>query len=279
MRKAWLLFSQTVTIAVALLFVVATLKPAWLKRGPEPTVAAAPAPARAAAGAGAERLADRPRHGGDELRRRRQAGLAGGRQHHRQPRRRSGRATTIRCSASSSATARARRREERQVGLGSGVIVSPDGLPAHQQPRHRRRRRHRGHARRRPQRARASSIGTDPESDIAVLKIDLDKLPVLAFGDVDHAAGRRRRARDRQPVRRRPDGDLGHRQRARPQRARHQHLRELHPDRRRDQPRQLGRRAGRRRRQPARHQHRDLLAHRRQPRHRLRDPGHAPRAR
>ena len=45
MRKAWLLFSQTVTIAVALLFVVATLKPAWLKRGPGPTVAAAPAPA------------------------------------------------------------------------------------------------------------------------------------------------------------------------------------------------------------------------------------------
>jgi S1-C subfamily serine protease len=35
--------------------------------------------------------------------------------------------------------------------------------------------------------ARAKLIGTDPESDIAVLKIDLDKLPVLAFGDVDHA--------------------------------------------------------------------------------------------
>jgi len=33
--------------------------------------------------------------------------------------------------------------------------------------------------------ARARTIGTDPESDIAVLKIDLDKLPVIAFGDVD----------------------------------------------------------------------------------------------
>src|SRR5664279_6570626 len=33
MRKAWLLFSQTVTVAVALLFVVATLKPQWLPRG------------------------------------------------------------------------------------------------------------------------------------------------------------------------------------------------------------------------------------------------------
>ena len=33
--------------------------------------------------------------------------------------------------------------------------------------------------------AKARTIGTDPESDIAVLKIELDKLPVLAFGDVD----------------------------------------------------------------------------------------------
>src|SRR5215213_7522833 len=43
MRKAWLLFSQTVTIAVALLFVVATLKPGWLKREREAAVAVAPA--------------------------------------------------------------------------------------------------------------------------------------------------------------------------------------------------------------------------------------------
>src|SRR6476469_6843268 len=42
MRKAWLLFSQTVTIAVALLFVVATLKPGWLKRAPDVPVASAP---------------------------------------------------------------------------------------------------------------------------------------------------------------------------------------------------------------------------------------------
>jgi serine protease DegQ len=32
--------------------------------------------------------------------------------------------------------------------------------------------------------ARARLIGTDPETDLAVLKIDLDKLPVIAFGDV-----------------------------------------------------------------------------------------------
>ena len=33
MRKSWLLFSQAVTVAVAVLFVVATLKPEWVKRG------------------------------------------------------------------------------------------------------------------------------------------------------------------------------------------------------------------------------------------------------
>src|SRR5688572_9078997 len=32
MRKTWLLFSQAVTVAVALLFVVAALKPEWLQR-------------------------------------------------------------------------------------------------------------------------------------------------------------------------------------------------------------------------------------------------------
>ena len=34
MRKTWLMFSQAVTVAVALLFVGATLKPEWLGRSP-----------------------------------------------------------------------------------------------------------------------------------------------------------------------------------------------------------------------------------------------------
>ena len=44
MRKAWLLFSQTVTVAVALLFVVATLKPQWLGRGTDPLASPASSP-------------------------------------------------------------------------------------------------------------------------------------------------------------------------------------------------------------------------------------------
>jgi serine protease DegQ len=70
------------------------------------------------------------------------------------------------------------------VGLGSGVIVSPEGylltnnhvvdgaddievrlLDGRQ--------------------AQARLVGTDPESDIAVLKIELDRLPVVALGDIE----------------------------------------------------------------------------------------------
>ena len=74
--------------------------------------------------------------------------------------------------------------QERQIGLGSGVIVSPAGYLLTNN--------HviegaddvevlLGDGRS----AKARTIGGDPESDIAVLKIDLDKLPVIAFGDAD----------------------------------------------------------------------------------------------
>jgi serine protease DegQ len=182
MRKAWLLFSQTVTIAVALLFVVATLKPAWLKRAPEPVAAIAPAPSTAPAvqlpapvrsvsliGAGAATS---------------YAGAAK-------------RASPAVVSITASRTARQvdpafglffgrqRQPEARQVGLGSGVIVSPAGYLLTNN--------HviegaddieveLGDGRS----ARAKTIGTDPESDIAVLRIELEKLPAIDFGDVEH---------------------------------------------------------------------------------------------
>jgi serine protease DegQ len=74
--------------------------------------------------------------------------------------------------------------DQPQRGLGSGVIVSPEGylitnnhvvegaddievlLADGRQ-------------------ANAKLVGTDPDSDVAVLKIDLDKLPTIAFGDTD----------------------------------------------------------------------------------------------
>jgi serine protease DegQ len=188
MRKAWLLFSQTVTIAVALLFVVATLKPGWLKREPEAVVVAPAASAPAAAptvelpppvrsvsligpGTAATSYAEAAK-----------------------------RASPAVVSITASRTARrtddpgfslffgSRARQapqERQIGLGSGVIVSSSGYLLTNN--------HviegaddievtLGDGRN----GRATTVGTDPESDVAVLKIDLDKLPVIAFGDVDH---------------------------------------------------------------------------------------------
>jgi Do/DeqQ family serine protease len=183
MRKAWLLFSQTVTIAVALLFVVATLKPGWLKRAPDmlPTstpVVTLPAPVQSVAliGTGTATVS--------------YAAAA---------KRASPAVVSITASRASTQRPRAddpmfrfffgdRAREmpqERQVGLGSGVIVSPEGYLLTNN--------HvidgaddvevtLGDGRS----ARARTVGGDPDPDVAVLKIDLDKLPVIEFGDVDH---------------------------------------------------------------------------------------------
>ena len=176
-RRTWLVFSQAVTVTVAVLFVVLTLKPEWLPGGragmagsvlPSPTLLQA-APAGAASDAAAS---------GHALAARRAAPAV----------------------VSVTATKMARRSPhaddprfkfffgdgpaaQQQVGLGSGVIVSPEGylLTNH-------------HvvedateievqlADGRQTRARV--VGSDPETDIAVLKIELDALPVIALGDV-----------------------------------------------------------------------------------------------
>ncbi|MXS86521.1 Do family serine endopeptidase [Nitrosomonas sp. HPC101] len=77
-------------------------------------------------------------------------------------------------------------RTERTSSLGSGVIVSPEGyiLTNH----------HVVEAANEIQvalmdgrKAEAHLIGSDPESDLAVLKIDLDKLPSITFGDSEKA--------------------------------------------------------------------------------------------
>jgi serine protease DegQ len=71
-----------------------------------------------------------------------------------------------------------------QVGLGSGVIISPSGYILTN-----------NHVVESAdeievilndsRRARAKVIGTDPDTDLAVLKIELDRLPVIVLGDSD----------------------------------------------------------------------------------------------
>ena len=183
MRKTWLLFSQAVTVAVAVLFVVATLKPEWVRRGNDGvalpavvTIASAPAlPAAATSAVGVAVISYSAAA--------RQASPA---------------VVSITASKAPPRNARnddpvfryffgERQRQsqaEPQVGLGSGVIVSAEGylltnnhvidgaddievtLTDGRQ-------------------ARAKLVGTDPETDVAVLKIELDKLPTITFGDAD----------------------------------------------------------------------------------------------
>ena len=181
---------------------------------------------------------------------------------------------TIRRSASSSATgsagplgpeaaaARARLRRHRP----------PRRLHPHQPPRRRRRRAGHRRADRSADASRRRSSDPTRPSDLAVLKVDGDEPADAGARQLRAGARRRRRARGRQPARRRPDRDDGHRQREGPRDGpERRQLRGLHPDRRADQPGQLGRRAGQHARRADRDQLADPLAVRRQHRHRLRD--------
>jgi Do/DeqQ family serine protease len=184
MRRTWLLFSQTVTVAVAVLFVVSTLKPEWLPRR-EPASASAPADA-ASAVVLPPPVQSMPLAGGVVA-----ASYA--------PAAKRAAPAVVSITASRApprATqedqlfnmlfGRGRTRQERQVGLGSGVIVSPAGYLLTN-----------NHviegaddievALNDGRTARAKLIGTDPDSDLAVLKIELDRLPTIGFGNVDAA--------------------------------------------------------------------------------------------
>ena len=178
MRKTWLLFSQAVTVAVAVLFVVATLKPEWVRRGGEaastrvvtiasaPTLAASASPVAVASYSAAAKQATPA-----------VVSITASKAPPRNPR-------SDDPMFQFFFGDRSRRSAEPQVGLGSGVIVSREGylltnnhviegaddievmLTDGRQ-------------------ARAKLVGTDPESDLAVLKIELDRLPAINFGDAD----------------------------------------------------------------------------------------------
>ncbi len=243
LQRLWLIFAQAATVCVAALFVVATLKPEWL-----PERGGATKPAVPLAGQAVVPIAPEP--------------LATSRTD-------SFHGAVLRSSPAvvnifTSKEVRTPRNPllndplfrrffgeqfgdetQRATNLGSGVIVSSAGyiLTNH-------------HvveaadeievALSDGKKLLAKVVGNDPETDLAVLRVNADKLPAITFGQVGAIARRRRGARDRQSLRLRADRHLRHRLGDRPQRPAHQHLRELHPDRRRHQSRQLGRRAGRR---------------------------------
>jgi serine protease DegQ len=178
MRKIWLLFSQAVTVLLAAYFVVATLKPEWLGRTPRmgfggaPTtgvvpVIEAPATNSVAVPVGSYRAAAQ------------KASAA---------------VVSIATATAVKANPRANdpwfrfffgdQQQQAQSGLGSGVIVSPTGYVLTN-----------NHVvegadeievtLNDARKAKAKVIGTDPETDLALLKIDLDKLPVIVLGNAD----------------------------------------------------------------------------------------------
>lgn len=169
MKRFWLLFSQAVTLLLAAYFVMLTLKPHWITGPGSSGVSLLQAPPSPAGSVppGSFRVAAQ-------------------------------KASAAVVSISTSKAPKnhpnsndpwfrfffGEQDNEPQVGLGSGVIVSPNGyiltnnhviegaddiavlLNDSRQ-------------------TRAKVIGTDPDSDLAVLKIELDKLPVIVLGNSD----------------------------------------------------------------------------------------------
>jgi Do/DeqQ family serine protease len=171
MKRFWFLFSQTVTVLLAAYFVVATLQPNWLRIKP--------------LSSGAMALLQAPDSNPGTI----PPGSF------RQAAKKSS-AAVVSINTSKAVKNNAHGNDPwfkfffgeqgnaPQVGLGSGVIVSASGYILTNNhvvegadeievilndSRH----------------AKAKIIGTDPDSDLALLRIDLDRLPVIVLGNSD----------------------------------------------------------------------------------------------
>jgi Do/DeqQ family serine protease len=172
MKRTWLLFAQTVTVLLAAYFVVATLKPEWLNRrgslGGLVSVVEAPAAGSPAVAAGS--LSGAARKAAPAV-----VSINTSKAAQRNPRNND---PWFRFFFGDQGD------EQPQMGLGSGVIVSADGYiltnnhvvegadeinVTLNDSRH----------------VSAKVVGTDPDTDLAVLKIELDKLPVIVLGNSD----------------------------------------------------------------------------------------------
>ena len=171
MKRLWLIFSQATTVFLAAYFVVLTLKPQWLGHtlGSGSAVALLEAPTLAAG--------ETP-----------PGSLRGAAQ------KASAAVVSISTSQAAKMNPNAKdpwfkffygdQSEEAQGGLGSGVIVSQSGYILTN-----------NHVVEGAddievilndgRRTKGKIIGTDPDSDLAVLKIGLDKLPAIALGNSD----------------------------------------------------------------------------------------------
>ena len=189
MRRLWLIFAQTVTICVAVLFVIKTFKPDWLASASlasqtlvEPTVLPSPSAIVPVSNPPPENSPPLRSHT-DAAKRALPAVVhiytsqkirASGHPFLNDP--------TFRHFFGDRFPEEAQRRS----GLGSGVIVSPDGyvLTNYHVVEGADEIEIAGSDERKYQ---ARVVGTDPESDLAVLRIKTDHaLPVISFGNSDN---------------------------------------------------------------------------------------------
>ncbi|MBL8421107.1 MAG: Do family serine endopeptidase [Dechloromonas sp.] len=174
MRRLWLIFAQTVTVAVAILFVTSTLKPEWLPSGRSPvTVREVPAPAGdAQQSAGSYREAARAAlpavvhiYTTQLVKKQRHPLLDD---------------PVFRHFFGDRPDAPPRANS----GLGSGVLVSANGyiltnFHVVEAASDIQVSLNDGHTH------KATVVGSDPESDLAVLQIKADKLPAITFGQME----------------------------------------------------------------------------------------------
>ena len=177
MRAIWLLFSQAVTVAVALLFVVATLKPEWLGRSPSRmlpqivSIATSPDASVGSTSAAASGYRNAAQRAAPAV-----VSIVASKLNPRQPQADD---PWFRFFFGDRSP-----QDQPQRGLGSGVIVSPEGylitnnhviegadeievqLADGRQ-------------------VQAKLVGTDPDSDVAVLKIEGKNLPALTLANSD----------------------------------------------------------------------------------------------
>jgi serine protease DegQ len=178
MRRFWLLFAQAVTIALGVYMVVAALRPAWLARAPAQVTLGGPGSAAPVLQAPGLRAPDSYRDA-------------------------AGRASP---AVVNILTSKAMPRghpllndpffkrffgdklppQEQTASLGSGVIVSSEGyILTNDHVVEGADEIEVGLADGR--KSAATIVGTDPETDLAVIRIRLDKLPVIVLGDIGAA--------------------------------------------------------------------------------------------
>jgi serine protease DegQ len=175
MKRIWLLFAQSVTVLLAALFVVATLKPEWINRRSVlptvvPVIEASPAGATVGNPSSANSLREAAKAASPAV-------------------------VSINTSKAPESTPQAndpwfrfffgdQGQGQPQAGLGSGVIVSPAGYILTN-----------NHVIEEAdqievilndgRKSAAQVIGTDPETDLAILKVELTDLPVITLGNSD----------------------------------------------------------------------------------------------